>query len=489
VKDFVLILPEIFLAVTLVGILMGEVSYHGEKNRVVALTAYLGLGGAFVQTLISYQYGASPAFGHALMIDGMALFFKLLFISLAGLAIAVAMQSSEIADSKRSEYCALVLGSALAMSLAASAADLLLAFLALQFMNVIGHFLAAFGKRSVLSTEAAVKHMAFATVSGALFLYGIAILFLTTRTVNMVEMHKALSATPMGHTTALVVFVLTFLGLCFQIGAFPMYLWAPDVLEGAPTPASAFLSLGSKAAGFAVGLRFVITVFAQPAQSPGQWQIVGDFDWPKIVALVSGLTMVVGSLLALRQVGAKRLVAYLAVAESGYLLMGLLVMDQVGVAALLYSLVVEIFALLGAYFVLSYFVDLLGSDRLADLRGMLGKSVPESVCLIVFLVCLVGIPPLPGFIGKFALIGAAIRHDWHFLAVVAVVCIALGTIAVARLSYSLIGEFQTAQAASARPNTRRLALLAAFLLPMLLAGLFADALLRYTGQSLQFILW
>jgi NADH-quinone oxidoreductase subunit N len=301
-------------------------------------------------------------------------------------------------------------------------------------------------------------------------------------------------ATPLSHDAMLAIFMLIFLALSFQLGAFPMYLWTPDVLEGAPTPASAFLSYGTRAAGFAVSLRFLIVMFAQPGKLAGQWQILGALDWSKVVALVAGLTMMVGALLAVRQKAAKRMVGCLVVAQSGFLLLGLLVLDQVGVAALLYNLVIELFALMGTFYVLSFFFDETGSDALEDLRGMLGRAVPECVSLVLFLVCLIGLPPMPGFIGKFTLIGAVVRHGWPVLAIVAIIAMTLSTAAVARLAYHLVGDFRSsvqigASGSHITPSRSRQAFLLGVLMPMIMVGVFAEFVLDWAGKSLGFILW
>ncbi|MGZ3697371.1 MAG: NADH-quinone oxidoreductase subunit N, partial [Bdellovibrionota bacterium] len=423
-------------------------------------------------------------------IDGLSLFFKLLFIAGAAFAVAGCAQSKEIPPDRRTEYCALIVASTLAMSLVASATDCLLAFLALQFMNVLGSVLAGYGKREVLSTEAAVKFMAFGVLSAALFLYGLAILFAATHTLNMTEMHKVLLVTPLSREMMLVAFLLIFLSLSFQFSAFPMYLWAPDVLEGAPTPVSAFLGFGPRAAGFALAIRMFIVIFAQPTLTgQGQWQTLGSVDWTNIVAVVAGLTMALGSLMAFRQNGAKRLLACLVVAETGFLLLGLLVLDEVGIASLLYHLVTELFAISGSYFVLSFFFDELHSDRLEDLRGMLKRAVPECICLILFLLCLVGVPPLPGFIGKFALIGSAVRHQRPVLALIAILSIAISAAAVAKLSFSLVGDFRKSPGAMIAPNGTRNLFLMSLVVPMFLTGVFANFVLNWAGRSLGFILW
>jgi len=287
----------------------------------------------------------------------------------------------------------------------------------------------------------------------------------------------------------LVTFMLSFLALSFQIGAFPMNLLIPDVLEGAPTPVSAFLSVGSRAAGFGLATRFLIVVFAQPGETQGQWKVLGPLDWTQIVSVVSGLTMLFGALLAFRQKGAKRLVGYLVVAETGFLLMGLLVLDELGIAALLFNLVIELFALMGSFYVLSFLVNELRSDRLEDLRGMLRRAVPECICLVMFLLCLVGSPPMPGFIGKFTLIGVAIRHQRLPLAMVGIIAMVISAAAVARLAYHLIGDFQKSTETPVAASLSRKTFLAALIIPLALVGVFADFVFGLAGQSLGFIFW
>ena len=494
-KDLILFMPEIFIAITLAGVVLSEVGYHGEKVRLITMTSLIGLAGAFLQTLVNYQNGPSRFFGDVLVVDGYSLFFKLFFIGLAVLSILTSSFSKEIRKDQRAEFCALVLGSTLAMFIISSAADLLLAFLALQFLNLMSYFLSAQSKNNLLSTEAAFKHLAFGVFSGTLLLYGIALLFAGTHSLNIYEMHKVLLAGTLPQSTSLVVFILMFLAFGFQIGSFPMHLWVADVVEGSPTPASAFISVGVRAAGFSILIRFLMVVFAQPALSPGLWQPLGGIDWPHIVALLSGLTMFTGSLMAFRQTGAKRMVAWLVVAQTGYLLMGVMVLDEVGISALLFNLVVELFALTGIFYMISFLYDIVKSDQLDALQGMLAKAVPECICLVMFLACLVGIPPFPGFIGKFILTGVAIRHGWNFLAALSIFSMAISVLACGRLSYSLMNNFKvnmeagvTAPVAAANVLGHR-ALLMGLIVPMLLITIFADWVLSWGGQSIQFILW
>lgn len=488
-REFVLLMPEIFLAITLVGIVAGELTHHGERMRLILATGLVGLLGAFLQTLLTFQHGAAQVFNHSLSIDGLALFFKLFFIALGALSLCAAMFSREIASHLRAEYAVLILASTLAMCFAASASDLLLIFLSLQFVNGLSCFLAGYAKRTVRSTEAGVKLWVFSALSSTLFLYGGALLFVSTRSINLYEMHQFLMKSPLDPVSALAIFGLIFFALAFQLAAFPMHLWAPDAHEGAPTPATSFIAVGGRAVGMVVALRFMLVVFAQPSAQEGQWQVLGELDWPRIVAVVAGLTMTIGALMAMRQTSAKRMISYLIMVQTGFALIGLLVLDEVGISALLYHLMVELFAITGVFYTLSFLVNETRSDQLSALRGALGRAVPETLCLILFLICLIGLPPFPGFIGKFALLGSAIRHEWHFLAWVGIMATGISIMAVARLAFSLVGDLSLPQAVAVPVSRAQRSFLALLLLPVFLITIFSQQVLAWAGQSLRFIFW
>lgn len=496
-RELILFSPEIFMALTLGGIILSEVGYYGERSRLITATALLGLGGAFVQILLIYGLGPATAMSKVISVDGLSLFFKLLAVVLGGLSIICANASSEIGQDRRAETYALIIAGCLALSVVAGAADILLAFLALQCLNLICFGLVAFARRSSSSVEASIKHMISSAVAAGLLLFGFVILFAHTKTLNIYEMHTVLISSPLPPHAALVSLALIFLSLCFQMGAFPMHLWMPDVLQGAPTPIAGFVAVAVRLAGLAVAIRFFVVLFAQAKLSPGQWMVMGSVDWPQMMAIVSGLTMSVGALLAFRQHSAKRLLASLFVSETGFFLMGLLVLDQMGMAALLYNVGVQVFAWTGAFYVVGFLYDQLKSDHLTDLSGIMSRAAPECIFLLLCLVCIAGLPPFPGFLGQFALVGAAIRHDWYALAIVAILSRALIAIATARIGFSLVGNV-TQQLAEEAMGTLpapvavspgRRVFLFALLMPMVLIGVFAEVLLDWAGKSLHFILW
>ncbi len=202
--------------------------------------------------------------------------------------------------------------------------------------------------------------------------------------------------------------------------------------------------------------------------------------------------MGVGAWLSLRQGNVKRLIGCLGLVRAGHLLLGLLVLDEVGVAAVLYNLVLDAFALSGAFFVLSHLLSRAGTEELDRLGGIFHRAMPECIFLFLFLASIVGLPPLPGFIGKFTLIGAAVRHSQFFLAALALGSAALSVAAVAKLAYSLVGSNPSWQGVGDTSQTISRAergFLVALMTPLILLGVFADTVLGWAGRSLRFILW
>lgn len=475
---------------TLIFTVFSEITYSGERSRLVSTFALMGLAAAFVQVLLSYRESGGLFFYQTISVDGFSLFFKQFFIVLCGFSIVSVGKSKEIPEQRRPEYYVLILAACLAMCVAASATELLLAFVSLQAIYVLGYLLAGLGKGSLRSTEAGLKFLVFSAVSSVCFLYASGVLFSATHTLGIYEIHKSLVASPLPRTQALIVFMLFVVALGFQIAAFPLSLWAPDVIEGAPTPVSGFLSVGVPSAGFAVAIRVFISIFTQAAEAKGQWKVLGELQWTDIMTLLAGATMLFGALLSLRQTSAKRMVGCLVIAQSGFLMMGLLVLDELGVASILYNLLVDLFAVLGIFYVISFFFDHWGTDQLNEFKGVLRRAIPESVCLVLFLLCLLGLPPTPGFIGKFTLIGVVIRHNQLSLAIVAIFAMAISTLSVSRLAFSLVGDFRVSTSAPSIPGSvHRKLFLAAILVPVVLVGVFAQFFLSWAGKSLGFIFW
>jgi proton-translocating NADH-quinone oxidoreductase chain N len=493
-SDFLLLLPEVFIVLTLIGVIVGELGYRGERVRVGWMIIVLGLLGALLQTALVARFGVASAFYNTVRMDGLAVFLKVLAILLALYTVGSVLFSAEIASHRRSEFLVLVLGGALALCILASARDLFLIFVSLQLLGASCGFLAAFGTGSVRSTEAAVKYLVLSLVSGAFLLFGVAVLFKVTHGTQLDLIHEALRLNEQTFAFNATVWLFLFMGVSFHLAAFPFHTWFPDTLEGAPAPAAAFVAVASRAGGAVALIRVVTDVFGMNGESAAAsdraWNVLGLFHWPDALAVVAGVTLLVGPLLAMAQNGARRLLAGVVLSEVGFYLIGVLVLDRTGLAALIYSLFISLFAVLGSFFVIQVLTDRLGTDSLEGLRGAFRSSIPESIALVLFLCAMIGLPPMPGFVGKFSLLGAAVEHEWYVLAIAGVAAMAINALAAARLIFGLMGHYVAEVMSPAAAATNQSApsvragewgirlYIGLLLSPLVVAGVFSNSLFR-----------
>lgn len=491
--DFLFLHPEIVLFVTLIGLVINEITYHGESRRLTFITTWIGLGSAFLQVILSYRASAETMFSGAMTSDGLSTLFKLFFLASALLSTALSHYAKDHTESRKSEYCIFVVSAALAMCLTVSSNHVLLLFLSLQAVNAVAYFMSSHSKIGELSTEAGVKFLIFSIVASFFFLLGSAILFTHTHSLNFYDMNAVLIQNPLPYRLGLVVFVLYLVSFCFQVGTFPMYLWMPDVLEGAPLPSSLFLALCVPATGFATLLRLFGSVFSGRGVKGGLEFLLGGVDWALIVALLSGVTMVLGGLLSLKQKSAKRLIACLWVSHMGFLFMCFLVLEKTGAAALTYNLIVDLFCLVGLYSALLILSEPSGSDSLEDLANAAqrsgGQLIPERVALLVFLSCFIGFPPFPGFIGRFSMIESVASSQWYGLVVIAVLSSVMGAASFARLAFYLVGGMSRSNIVLREELPRRRPFLFALMVPLLLLSVFADRVLAWAAHSFKSIFW
>jgi NADH-quinone oxidoreductase subunit N len=253
-------------------------------------------------------------------------------------------------------------------------------------------------------------------------LYGISLLYGLTGTLNIYEISKILAAgSPLPLTLFVAVLLIT-AGFGYKIASVPFHFWAPDVYEGAPTPITAFFSVGPKAAGFAMLLRFFNSGLATPASPDGtEWYAVANLNWPQLLSVIAAATMTLGNLVAIVQNNVKRLLAYSSIAHAGYTLMGAVLLTKEGVFATMFYLVVYYLMNLGAFLVVIVFQQLVGSERIQDYRGLGFRAPAVAVAMTIFLFSLTGIPLTAGFIGKFYLFAALIKggSQYYWLVIVA----------------------------------------------------------------------
>ena len=406
--DFYYLLPEILLTggallVLVVDVLLPrrEWAALGMALLTLALTGAAVVGFTGVDTTIS---------AGLLAIDGFATFFKALVIVSALLTVLMSPSYLRVEGVRAGEYYFLILCATLGMLFMASGVDLITLFIGLETMAVSFYVLAGYLKPNQRSNEASVKYFLLGGFSLGILLYGMSLLYGATGTTSLAGIAEALAGAEPSLTTSLAL-VLLVAGMGFKIAAVPFHMWAPDVYEGAPTPVTAYLSVGSKAASFAMILR----IFSEGLPSLA-------VDWQVLFWVLAAVTMTVGNVAALTQNNTKRMLAYSSIAHAGYVLIGVVAGTERGVAAAMVYLWVYVFMQLGAFAVVAMLrrKDVVG-DELQDLSGLYLRKPLAAVAMLIFMLSLGGIPPTAGFMGKLWLFAAAIESGLVWLAVIFVV--------------------------------------------------------------------
>lgn len=410
--------PEVALTLGLLAVVLVDASgarwRHAANQALTASTLAAALG------LLLQQRGASGAIWSGMLaVDPMASFFKLLLVA-ASLLLVLSFtfrNSSELRGLGQGEFYALLLAVTLSNLLLATANDLVMLYLALEMVSLTSYVMVAYMKGDRESNEASLKYLLFGAVSTGAMLYGLSLLYGMAGTTSLPGIREALAGGvgDAGRLSLYVIALLVVAGFGFKTASVPFHFWCPDVYQGAPTPVTAFLSVAPKAAGFAVLLRFVVGGFGQPGG--GAWEAGGAVDWAPLLMLVSVATMTLGNVAALTQTNMKRLLAYSSIAHAGYIMMGVVALSENGARGMLVYLLAYLVMNLGAFLVVVLVHHHEGSFDLRDYPGLYRRAPLLTVAMSIFLLSLMGIPPLVGFMGKFYVFAAVIERGpglWWF---------------------------------------------------------------------------
>jgi len=414
-----LLVPELTLAATAVVVVLLDLFIQRKGLLVVVSLAGIVVSAGFTIAM----WGATPQaiFNNMLAIDNFALFFKLLFLGIAALVILASVDYASRLARFQGEYYALLLLSALGMMLMSATTELISIYIALELTSISLYALVGFLKDSK-STEASLKYLLLGAVASAVLLYGMALVFGVTGQTQLGEIARTIQAmslaTVLANPALILGIVLLIGGFGFKIAAVPFHMWVPDVYEGAPTPITAYLSVGSKAAGFAIILRVFYSSFGLP-----EWL---SLDWGLIFAVLAAIGMTLGNVVAIPQTNIKRMLGYSSIAQAGYLMVGLATAGiasaatVVGQSGILFFLAGYTAANMGAFITIIAISNTLDSDLIQDYSGMAKRAPVLALALTLCLLSLIGIPPTAGFMAKFYIFSAAVHHGLLWLVIVAV---------------------------------------------------------------------
>ena len=391
------VLPEITLVILAALILLMDVIWRDRESTELGWLAAGGMLVAAILGLIFSRPGdqAVLILGGMLSYDWTSFVFRLLFLLGGALTALIA---TDRPSSRYGEFCALLVVAVLGMDLMAASTNLIMLYLAIETTSLPLYLLAGFQVLDQKSVEAGIKYLLFGAMASAVMLYGFSLIWGFTGETDLLAIRAAVQN---GSMTPLMLggtLVLVLVGFGFKISAVPLHFWAPDVYEGAMTPVAGLLSTASKAAGFAVLIRFLLAVFPEAAPF-----------WTMIVGMLALLSMVVGNFLALTQRNIKRLLAYSSIAQAGYILVGVAANNQLGISGAIYYLTSYLVTNLAAFGIVFLVGRELGSDDLSAYAGLAKRNPGVALALLAALLSLGGIPPLSGFFGKLLVFGAAVQ--------------------------------------------------------------------------------
>src|SRR5579864_2753165 len=384
---------------------------RSRRGGVVAMFAVVGFAYSLGTALYRWRYGEGGYAYHRFATgDNFALFFEVLFASLGILTVALSHSYLKKRGLLESEFHILIMAAVIGMMVLASATSLVTVFLGLELLSIALYIVCGYVRTESRSQEAAAKYLLVGGFASAFVLYGMALIYGAAGTTVIPDIANRLASSSSGNSLVLLGIVLMGVGFAFKVSAAPFHMWTPDVYQGAPLPVTAFMSVGTKAAAFAM----IVRVFSAglPHLAP---------EWQTLLAFVAATSMIVGNLMAIVQTSLKRLLAYSGVAQAGYVLIGVIAGGQAGLAAVLYYLFVYMFMNFGAFAVLTLLAGPEGDrDRFADLEGLGRRNPVLAVAMSVFMLSLAGFPPSVGFFGKLFLFTAGVSAGYTWLVVIAV---------------------------------------------------------------------
>ena len=415
-----LLSPELILLATGLLVLILDMVFHGKQGRRdwLPFVAIAGLVASLAAA--SLLWGAHASIANNMMaVDSFALFFKIV----AGLStLLVILASWDYFRGKTpyvGEFYGLLVLATLAIALAAASTDLLMIYLSMEFLSIGSYILVGYLREDPKSNEGAMKYFLYGATASGIMLYGMSLVYGVTGTTNLAQIASVFAA---GQLTGDMVWlmlpamVMLLAGFGFKIALVPFHQWSPDAYEGAPTPVTAFLSVGPKAAGFAILMRVFLAAF--PSFQP---------NWAAVLAAISMITMTLGNVVALKQTNVKRMLAYSSIAHAGYILIGFASVALHspnmfnGVNGVLLYLLGYLFSNVGVFVAVIAFENATGSNHIPDYAGLIKRSPWLAGALFVLLLSLTGIPPTAGFMGKLFVFAAAINVQFYALALVGIV--------------------------------------------------------------------
>ena len=486
-QNLSLITPELIVVGTLCTVLIAHLL--ARKNaQLMMILSVAGLFAALFSLTGQISTDVS-AFSGMLSVDPFATYFKIVIV-LATIVVAVMSRfSTEVNDEHATigEYYFLILSMAVGMMFMVGSSNLIMMYLTLELAGLTSYIASGFTRKAKDSSEASLKYLLYGAFSSGVMLYGMSLIYGLTGTLDLAGINQTLIHGSSNGWALIAASIFLIVGFGYKISAVPFHYWTPDVYEGAPVTITAFLSVASKAAGFAMMMRAFKVMFIDSSVinlPEGSWAFIQGVHVQQALMVIAVLTMTLGNLVALWQDNVKRLLAYSSIAHAGYMLLGLVVLSNDGFAAVMVYFVVYLFMNLGAFYTVMMISNSIGSEHIDSYKG-LGKRNPLlSVALAVFLISLTGLPPTAGFIGKWMIFLSLINAKMITIAVIGVINSVISLYYYVRIIRNMFLRDEGSQEPMVFPLEQRILLLS-LLIPTLYFGLFFNQLVEFAQYSVK----
>ncbi len=482
-ESIVLFVPEIILIVAFCVIIV--VDLLRKKRSDVGGWILIG---AFVFSGIALaaQVGISTsAFSDMIVVDPFSVFFKFLLLISGVFVVLFSMQNQELIPyrDRISEYYMLVSGMMLGMFMMVSSTNLLMMYLAFEMASISSYVLVGFTKKSIRSAESSIKYIIFGSVSSGILIYGMSLIYGMTGSLNIFEIGAAMSAMESTSVFSMALLMIV-TGIGFKIAIVPFHFWAPDVYEGAPITITALLAVASKIAAVAMLIRLFRVSFTG-VDSAGLLVMIPDgIRWDMLLAIMAAAAMILGNLSALWQDTIKRMLAYSSIAHAGYIMMGVVVLSEQGLSAVMLYSFMYVFMNLGAFYVAMLFSNKFQTESIEAYKGLGYRTPFVAIALTIFLVSLTGLPPTAGFIAKLYIFGAAVNAGWIWLVLIAGIMTIVSLFYYIRIARNMFLYKPEGNEAPVRFDNQTMAVLLLLLAPVLILGVYFTPVLEFVNHSL-----
>lgn len=475
-------IPEVLTIVVMLSLLITEALYsRKEKNRtMVYIVASIGLALVLFSLVKNLSIPAISVFANAVVIDSFSTFAKIIMVLGTMGAIYISWYSQDVYKTLKSEFVIMAVGVLVGGMLLASANNMLTAYLGVETLSILSYVMATLKRQDSLSSEAGLKYVLYGGVTAGVMLFGISHLYGALGTIQFNEIVTQVQ-TLQGPKQWMVLasFIMVFAGLGYKISCFPFHMWSPDVYQGSPVPVTAFFSIVPKVAGIAIILRITMIFFGQ--------ETVLSQSWMGLIHVITALTMTVGNVSAINQDSVKRMLAFSSIGHIGMMLLGVVVLGDIGVRAILFYSVTYLFMTIVAFAIVAHLSDKFGGDSHSHFKGLIYKHPFMAIAMTLTMFSLAGMPPFSGFVAKFNIMSVVISKGHYTLAFIAAINSVISLYYYLRLvKYMIISKAESQEKIESFGFVNQLVIVV-LSLPILFLGIFWEKIMLISGGAKLFI--